>query len=105
MLKAWIAENRLVLNVNKYKVVNFNRKDKVTCPPEYTIMGQVLEKVKEYIYLGIMLDHQHRWNKHVQRLSLKTNRNIGFIFRNLKRAGQGTKVLAYRTISRSGGTA
>jgi predicted metal-binding protein len=51
MLQEWVAENRLVLSVNKCNVVSFTRKDKVTCPPEYTIMGQVLEEVKEYKYI------------------------------------------------------
>jgi hypothetical protein len=95
MLQEWVAENRLLLNVNKCKVVSFTRKDKVTCPPiNYTIMGQVLEEVKEYKYLGVTLDHELRWNKHAQKISSEANRSIGFIFRNLKGTGQGTKDLA-----------
>jgi hypothetical protein len=50
--------------------------------------------------MGQGLDHELRWNKPVQRLSSETNRNIGFTFRNLKGAGQGTKGIAYKTIIR-----
>ena len=100
MIQKWVTENKLVLNVNKCKVVSFTRKITNTCPVEYSIMGENLEVVNEYKYLGVVLDKELRWNKHVQKITSEAHRTIGFTFRNLKGTGRKTKDLAYRTIVR-----
>ena len=100
MIQKWVTENKLVLNVNKCKVVSFTRKTTNTCPAVYSIMDQDLEVVNEYKYLGVILDKELRWNKHVQKITSEAHKTIGFTFRNLRGTGRKTKELAYRTIIR-----
>ena len=61
--------NHLVLNVSKTKemVIDFSRKCKVSSAP-ITIKGSEVERVEEYKYLGVIIDNNLKFNKHVQRV-------------------------------------
>ena len=52
-------------------------------PTNFTIMGVQLEEERDIKALGVQLQHDLRWNKHVEHATSKAIRVLGFIRRNL----------------------
>ena len=66
---------------------------------QYVIHGQVLEAVDHARYLGLEIGHDLNWNQHIQNVTTKANRTLGFIQRNIQTKHEGmlqhnSKVLA-----------
>lgn len=63
-------QNHLVLNVGKTKemIVDFRRVNS-TVPEPVIINDKTVERVNQYKYLGVMFDHQLRWDAHVDYVS------------------------------------
>ena len=53
--------------------------------------GQELESVKSHPYLGVELTQSLNWNNHINNITTKANRSLGFIKRNLKRCPEQIK--------------
>ena len=56
-----------------------------------------LNAVQQYLYLGILLLHDVRWNQHVNKIVKKANSPLGFVKRNLYSCSEKTKHAAYIT--------
>lgn len=79
-LRNWCASNRMKVNVNETKYMNFNFKGfnfekdskfhKIQCP-EVNCNCRVIEKVDQYRYLGVILDDKLAWDKHISFLGNK----------------------------------
>ena len=66
----------------------------------YTLHGQVLESVDSAKYLGINISEDLVWNNHIQEITGKANRTLGFVKRNVKTRNEAVKELAYKTLVR-----
>ena len=66
----------------------------------YTLNNIKLAETDSHTYLGVELSQDLKWNKHVNRITAKGNRSLGFIKRNLHRCTQDIKSLAYRSLVR-----
>jgi hypothetical protein len=66
----------------------------------YTIDNQMLTKVEETKYLGIIISSDLRWNKHVDDIINKASSRLGTIKRNLGMTSSSTKALAYTIVVR-----
>lgn len=74
----WSRQNKMHLNVDKCAVMSTSHsRDKVIFP--YTIEGDLLERLKKD--LGIILDYKLSFSQHVDDISRKAYRMLGFIFR------------------------
>ena len=62
--------------------------------------GQELESVKSHPYLGVELTQSLNWNNHINNITTKANRSLGFIKRNLKRCPEQIKDQAYKSLVR-----
>ena len=62
--------------------------------------GQILENVSQAKYLGIIITSDLRWNAHINYISLKENRSVGFLHRNRKVSSIQIKTQAYFTFVR-----
>ena len=49
--------------------------------PTLEINGHVIERVKEFDFLGLTIDEHLNWNAHVQKISNKIARALGVISR------------------------
>ena len=51
---------------------------------QYTIHGKVLKEVKNTKYLGVHLSSDLKWNCHIDQITSRANRALGFVKRNLR---------------------
>lgn len=80
-LVLWCEANRMKLNVAKCLVLSFHRKK---CPLrfDYTINDDQLKRVSQVTDLGVVIDHDLKFNAHYQNITNKAFRNLGFLYRN-----------------------
>lgn len=86
VLKLWLTRNRLQLNVSKTKFMIFtNRMISDTVISEHMISynGVVVERVKSFKYLGLMLDSKLKWDLHIEMIKSKIRPYI-FSIRRMK---------------------
>ena len=71
-----------------------------TCPVEtqYKLRGQVLEAVSDAKYLGVTINLELNWNKHINNITTKAKRTLRFLRRNLKTRHPGIMEMAYKTL-------
>ena len=67
---------------------------------QYALHGQTLESVDSAKYLGVTISQDLNWNKHINNITGKANRTLGFIKRNVKTQNEFVKELAYKTLVR-----
>ena len=76
----WCTENYLVLNVKKTKemIIDF-RKKFINVPDIISIDGEPVERVKQYKYLGIVIDDGLKGNANTNLVIKKCNQRLHFI--------------------------
>lgn len=67
----------------------------------YEIQGVPIEKVSTFKYLGVNLSSDLTWNEHINIVTSRTSKTLGFVRRNLYLANSSTELLAYTTLVRS----
>jgi hypothetical protein len=67
---------------------------------EYTIRGQLLAAVTSARYLGVTITDKVNWSQHIDSITNKANRTLGFLRRNLKISSISIKEQAYKTLVR-----
>ena len=65
-----------------------------------TLHGHILEPVDSAKYLGVSISNNLSWNKHIQSVTAKGNRTLGFVKRNLKECTRKVKAAGYTTLVR-----
>ncbi len=65
------------------------------------MLGHVLSKVDNIQYLGFTIASNLRWENHMSGLTVKANRTLGFLCRNLRTCPQQLHQLAYYRLVRS----
>ena len=66
----------------------------------YYLNGTPLSVVDHCKYLGVIIQSDLNWNKHVEQKVSKASSMLGLIHRNLKTSSTKTKELAYKTLVR-----
>ena len=66
----------------------------------YILHNHILESVTSAKYLGITLQSNLKWNKHIDNIVSNGNRSLSFLKRNLKIANTETKSRAYQALVR-----
>ena len=84
MFTNWCDENYLELNVKKTKemVIDF-RKEKLGLSPLY-VKGHEVEQVYEYKYLGVIVDRELKWDRHINNLQSRLNKRMYFLYKLCK---------------------
>lgn len=93
-LNKWFHMNKLSLNVGKTKCMYINGESET----EIKIDNQVLEVVENIKYLGIMFDNKLEFNTHIDYISKKIGKKIGFFSRIRKRMSTLCAINVYNTI-------
>ena len=73
----WLKRNNLTLNLKKTVAMSFSIRRRVNCELNIKIDQEVIEEVSDFKFLGVILDSQLKFDKHIKKLSktLKTNLN------------------------------
>ncbi len=75
-------------------------KKKTTALHQYEKYGHVLETVTESKYLGVTIQNNLEWGKHISKCTAKANSTLGFVRRNLYRCSEEVKLKAYTALVR-----
>ena len=81
-LELWLRSNRLLLNLTKTKYIAFSPRGHNDYPNQVLISGHVIERVEHAAFLGIILDENLRWDRHISHVRSKVSRTIG-VFCNI----------------------
>lgn len=82
----WLICNKLTLNISKTKFMIFDRRNRIppTGIPKLCIDKNQIERVNNFNFLGLHIDHNLSWKTHTNILSTKISKYCG-IFNKLKR--------------------
>ena len=77
-----ISASLLNLNPTKCKYMIITRKRRAILPPTLlTVLGNTLDKVSSFKYLGVWITKDLSWSKHVSEICFKAKKIIGLIYR------------------------
>ena len=96
----WEKDWLMSFNATKYSVIRISPKHKKAKESTYKLHDQTLADEKARKYLGVTLSNTCSWNKHVENVSAKGNRTLGFVKRNLKVCSILVKTASYTTLVR-----
>ena len=95
--ETWKKKIKLEFNPSKRQVLHITRA-RTPIRHQYVLHGQVLEAVDHSKYLGLEISHDSNCNTHVQNLTIKANRPLGFVRRNIQTKHLGIRQTAYNTL-------
>lgn len=98
-IESWCGKWQMEINVQKTKSMVFSTK-RVPTKSNYTLFNNHIEQVMHYKYLGVFLSSNLSWEYHVNHISAKANKSLGFLRRSLYLASQKTKLTAYTALIR-----
>ena len=76
-----------------------NQKEE-TAEFNYTLHNHILEVTKDSKYLRVTFSSDLSWTSHINNISAKANRTIGFLRRNIHSCSKEVKATAYTTLVR-----
>lgn len=102
-LSRWCKQNHMTLNTNKCYHIRFSRKKHNCCKDvTYRIDDIPLKQVQQIRDLGILLDSELRFDTHIDKITSKAFKTLGFILRNTKEFRQPDSIiLLYNALVRS----
>ena len=80
----WLIVNKLSLNIKKTKFMVFHHRQKVLTEnmiPELAINNTIIERVKEFDFLGLTLNENMDWSSHCHKIANKISRILGVMNR------------------------
>ena len=78
---SWLCSNRLSLNVGKTKYVSFHTAKKTVIYPDLKINNIFIVRVVGFKFLGLIIDSDLKWHKHIEHISFKISKVIGIMSR------------------------
>ena len=78
----------------------------VTCYPSheikysYTLHGHQLKHADKAKYLGVTIQSDLKWESHINNITTKANKTLGFIRRNINISSTTVKEQAYKSLVR-----
>ena len=79
-LSEWFKANMLSINVSKSKYMTFKpRQKRITVDLSIEVNNSKLDKAKEVMFLGVILDEHLSWKSHISHVANKISKSIGII--------------------------
>lgn len=95
----WCSSWQMTLNTDKCKLITFTRK-KTFSAFDYSLDKNPVTRTNSYKYLGILLTPNLSWSAHIEKVTAKASRTLGYLKRNLRDAPAITRQIAYQTFVR-----
>ena len=102
--QAWLAENKLTLNLQKTKCMILSSKPKTPKTPfnittkDLCGNNTTVEEVTSFKYLGVWFDKNLSWDCHIDKLCTKISQRLGVLNRCRKFITQDTALLLFNAI-------
>ena len=77
---------RLTLNSSKCKCMLLTRKTTIMTPLYLGTCSDIIQEVKSYKYLGVLITADLRWDVHISGICLKAKRLLGLLYRKFYRS-------------------
>ena len=98
-LQDWQQKWLMKLNASKCFVMSVLHPRRSNIVSPYRIQNHVLSTVQHYKYLGVTIQSDLKWHKHIQLITSKANQALGLLKRNIQ-ASQQLRERAYLTFVR-----
>ena len=98
-LERWESDWQMAFNPEKCTVMHITNRRKPLIT-NYRLHGHILEREQHSKYLGITISQDLKWNMHVNNITMKANRSLGFVRRNMRGCKPPVKAAAYNAIVR-----
>ena len=96
-LAEWEVKLQMAFHPEKCQVISISRRRKVL-HHNYILHGHSLSHVDSAKYLGVTINKDLSWNKHIHYVALKANNTLSFLKRNLQINNASLKTTAYQTL-------
>ena len=99
-LSNWFSHNKLSLHYEKTEFIQFSKTNKNTIQEQFTVEidGRPIRRVAESKFLGVHLDENISWRKHINNLITKISQMIGIIGRARRFMDTPQLILLYNTM-------
>ncbi len=96
----WLNLNKLTLNTKKTKFMIFGTKTRLKTTGDAPIIlnGDVIERVREFKYLGVILDETLSFDSHIQYIHNKASRKMGAIKKLRECVDKSTALRLYKSL-------
>jgi hypothetical protein len=94
----WLKTNKLSLNIKKSKYMIFHTPHRKLTPLEIKIDNVCIERVKNFNFLGLMLNENMTWTDHINKIANKISRSLGILNRLKHFLPMKTKILIYSSL-------
>ena len=95
----WERDWLMLFHPDKCSVLSVTQKRNPICFT-YKLHSHTLQKVQSAKYLGITIQSNLKWDKHINNITNKANQTLGFLKRNLKITSVKVKDHAYKALVR-----
>jgi hypothetical protein len=75
----WFKLNKLSINTSKTKAMLFHMPQKTLQYPILSLDNDIIEYVREFNFLGIVIDENLNWKSHVNKISTKISKIVGLL--------------------------
>ena len=94
-LISWEEDWQMAFHPEKCVVIQVtNKRNPITA--NYTIHGHRLDVVDSSKYLGVTISKDLRWDNHINNVTAKANKTLGFIGRNMRGCKTSARSAAYQ---------
>ena len=81
-LSIWFKANKLSLNLKKTKYIVFRPSQRrINCNTVTSIDDQHIDRAKETVFLGVILDENLNWKSQISQIATKVSKSIGIIYK------------------------
>ena len=80
-ISEWLGANKLSLNISKTKFMAFHTLNRSFTYPVLQMDRGPIEKVAQFNFLGLFLQSNLQWSKHINNVSFKISKMIGILYR------------------------
>ena len=98
-LEKWEKEWQMAFHPEKCVVIQVTTK-RSTISADYTLHNHHLEVVDSSKYLGVTINNNLKWDEHINNISARANRTLGFLRRNLRGCRTAARSRAYEALVR-----
>lgn len=97
-INEWLKINKLSLNIAKSKYMTFQRTNKNVQTLTLKIDNINIEQVKEFNFLGLIIDTNLNWKRHTEKISNACSKKIGILNKLKHVLSQQIKTLLYNSL-------
>jgi hypothetical protein len=98
-LSVWQDTWQLRFNPDKCHVLKITRSKKPKTH-QYKLGNTILQQTTSHVYLGVEISEDLKWHNHINKITAKSSRVLGFIKRNLRSCPSDLRALAFQTLVR-----